>query len=43
MQGQNGTFYHDPVQCLASVVTVNALMLLYIAFLFFGEADKEQQ
>ena len=43
MQGQNRTFYHNPVQRLASVETVNVSMLLYIAFMFLGEADKEEQ
>lgn len=43
MQEQNRTFYHNPVQSLASVGTVNALMLLYITFLVLGEADKEEQ
>lgn len=43
MQGENCTFYHSPIQSLASVVSVNAPMLLYTPFLFFGEADKEEQ
>lgn len=43
MQGQNHTFYHSPVQSLVSVVPVNALVLLYIAFLFFRDDDKDKQ